>query len=92
MLAKPIKPSALHDTLASILLGAVRRAGAAPDATGPPIAAGEGHPPRILLAEDNAVNQKLALRLLSQMGYRADTAGDGLKRSRRWNRGDTTWC
>ena len=34
---------------------------------------------RILLAEDNVVNQKLAMRLLLQMGYRADLASNGIE-------------
>ncbi|MEP6469695.1 MAG: GAF domain-containing protein [Chloroflexota bacterium] len=80
-LAKPVKPSALHDTIATILLGAVTAQPlpasptAASGADGKPL--GERHPLRILLAEDNAVNQKLALRLLSQMSYGAEVAGDG---------------
>ena len=35
-------------------------------------------PARILLVEDNAINQKLALKVLERMGYAADVAGNGL--------------
>ncbi len=39
----------------------------------------ERHPLRILLAEDNVVNQKLAMRVLQQMGCLPDLAINGLE-------------
>jgi len=78
-LIKPVKPSALHDTLATVLAGQATSVPVRAAGTGIDHDLGARHPLRILLAEDNPVNQKLALRLLERMGYRADVAGDGIE-------------
>jgi CheY-like chemotaxis protein/anti-sigma regulatory factor (Ser/Thr protein kinase) len=79
-LSKPLHQSQLFDTLATLLLHQDRPK--RPVAQAKPTLDGvmaQRHPLRILVAEDNAVNQKLALRLLSQMGYRADVASNGVE-------------
>jgi CheY-like chemotaxis protein len=79
-LTKPIKQSQLFDTIAGIFT-TMRAQEEKPEVDRIKLDPGMAarHPLRILLAEDNAVNQKLALRLLQQMGYRADIASNGIE-------------
>ena len=79
-LSKPLRQSQLFDTLMT-LLASEHAPRAKPVDARPKLDASLAakHPLRILLAEDNVVNQKLAMRLLSQMGYRADLASNGIE-------------
>ncbi len=75
-LAKPLKASQLYNALLGVLAGTAEE----PRSSEPPPAGEDGVAPlRILLAEDNAVNQKVALKLLERLGYRADVASNGLE-------------
>jgi PAS domain S-box-containing protein len=79
-LTKPIKPSQLYNGLIGIFAGDVvslKKTDRADIKTDSNMA--KRLPLRILLTEDNVINQKLALRLLLNMGYRADVAANGLE-------------
>ena len=80
-LAKPLHQSQLFDTLMTLLAHEARTSAPRPTPSNSKVDPGMAtrHPLRILLAEDNVVNQKLALRLLQQMGYRADVASNGIE-------------
>ncbi len=78
-LTKPLKPSALYDALASIFARSLATPKTEPAKVVMDAEMGRLHPLRILLAEDNVVNQKLALRILERLGYRADIASNGLE-------------
>ncbi|WP_345380475.1 hybrid sensor histidine kinase/response regulator, partial [Pseudonocardia yuanmonensis] len=66
VVTKPVRPAALFRALA--------------DAPADPVAAAPGGvAPRILVAEDHPVNQRLVSLLLTRLGHRADVVSNGLE-------------
>lgn len=80
MLFRSVKQSLLYDTLIEVLSQQPRRvqvehSSPSPAAIGPVTPS----PLQILLAEDNAVNQKVARMTLQRLGYDADLVANGLE-------------
>jgi signal transduction histidine kinase/DNA-binding response OmpR family regulator len=77
-LAKPVKMQLLRAALAS-LLGASETGNSGELVTRHTLAEQEARARwRILVVEDNPVNQKVVVRMLSKLGYRCDVVANGL--------------
>ena len=81
ILQKPIKPSNLYQVLLGIFLQKpIKLMAGKPERKKQEIPnLAEELPLRILLAEDNAVNQKVGLNILKRLNYLADIAANGLE-------------
>lgn len=76
-LTKPIKPFQLHNALIGIFAGQSERNPRKVKEIQVDRQMGIQHPLRILLAEDNVVNQKVARHILQRMGYTIDIVSNG---------------
>jgi CheY-like chemotaxis protein len=79
VLYKPLKPNQLFETILSVLNNKPRQQPRKHTAPVIDHTFAERCPMHILLAEDNLVNQKVAIGILQRMGYHVDVAANGLE-------------
>ncbi len=78
-LTKPIKPTQLYESLIRVVSGSRPAARKSPGPGKLDPAMATRLPLRVLLCDDNVINQKVATRLLQQMGYRPALAANGVE-------------
>ncbi len=78
-LPKPLKESEMENLLVGIFSPRAEEAQSVRQPVESPVLLGDRFPLRILLAEDNRVNQKVAQRMLGKLGYRVDIAANGVE-------------
>ena len=83
-MVKPVRPSQLFDVLQTVL-GERPSHGASEALARAPVMRGQGA--RVLVVDDNAANQKVALRMIERLGYRGDVAGTGAEATAMVGRG-----
>ena len=90
-LTKPVRQSTLLDAIITAL-GRRRPPGTMMLAGRPRRTGDRRRALRLLLAEDNAVNQRLAVSLLEKRGHRVVVADNGARRWRRWTTDRSISC
>lgn len=78
-LTKPIKPAQLQSVLEAIVQKQAKPVKKTATLARLDESLGREHPLRILLVEDNPVNQKVATNLLKRLGYLTDVSSNGLE-------------
>ena len=78
-LSKPVHFTQLHNVLATAIKGEKVTSHLMHTTGRIDGGFGQRRPMRLLLAEDNVINQKVAVRILSQMGYRPDVVQNGVE-------------
>jgi signal transduction histidine kinase/DNA-binding response OmpR family regulator len=73
-MVKPVRPSQLFDVLQGLLAGKPSHAADEPAAR---VTTQRGQGARVLVVDDNAANQKVALRMVERLGYRGNVASTG---------------
>ncbi len=79
VLTRPMRPARLYALVEGYFASDIARKGSETTVWRFDPGLGQANPLRILLAEDNLVNQKVALGFLDRMGYVADVAANGLE-------------
>ncbi|MEO0468865.1 MAG: ATP-binding protein [Bacteroidota bacterium] len=79
-LSKPVREQRLFSSIRHRLISTQPEITITPETdSSPDVRLAEKYPMRILMAEDNIVNQKVASRMLAKMGYRIDFVSNGLE-------------
>ncbi len=86
-LMKPVKQSMLMNTIVGAVAGESATTAPAPGATDETGGDTPGRRLQVLLAEDNAINQKFAIRVLEKAGHSVEVANNGREAVDAWQRG-----
>ncbi|MEM9774193.1 MAG: response regulator [Chloroflexota bacterium] len=87
-LYKPVKPSTMYNSFSALFNQLEEKPIRIQESNDLDAEFANHYPMRILLAEDNVINQKVAIRILNKLGYRADLVANGTEAVEAVNRQD----